>query len=572
MAFHQQTEGPSRPAGRQRGRRLGLVAGGLFLAVGLAISQLVTTVMLESVDRRLDETAIIIASSLQDSLDDISRNLQAGAGFLLGSEEVTVGEFSRFAETIGEVPGQLGWGIVAVVPDAELAGYVEAVQTDRPFFGVFTRIPESSESSGVMYEFRRAEVDLHLVVMLSSGWFHGSIPAGLDLGGEPEAATLIRAIRTGRLTSSAAIPVGRSGEQGFVVVAPVNGDDLTVDYLTMAPVALDGLIGANVPASTLAEMSVSLSGRGAAPPEVELSRYRRTADLAVGDQSWRLTIDPRPGADALLSDWTRLTLYLASLFLAALAGLATSAVVNRRETELAFEATLRLNEARDEFLGAVSHEIRTPLTAAIGFSEELRHRWRDFSDDERDEMLRLVDEQGREVAAIVADLLVVTRADISSLHLSIGDIPLEDSLRLALDSLSAERRDAIAVDIQGVWIKADRGRTSQVLRNLVVNAIRYGGPEMRVDAEHIGDQVAVTVSDNGPGIPPGHEEAVFDAYFKVPADGQAMPSIGLGLFVARRLAEVMGGSLTYRRTNGLSVFELKLPAALPAEAPSRVNV
>jgi signal transduction histidine kinase len=98
------------------------------------------------------------------------------------------------------------------------------------------------------------------------------------------------------------------------------------------------------------------------------------------------------------------------------------------------------------------------------------------------------------------------------------------------------------------------------MRNLLTNAFRYGGDAIRVSLATLGDTVSVVVADNGEGVDPSDETAIFQPYRGGKAIEQVPGSTGLGLWIARSLAHKMGGNVSYRRQSGQTVFELTLPA------------
>jgi signal transduction histidine kinase len=107
---------------------------------------------------------------------------------------------------------------------------------------------------------------------------------------------------------------------------------------------------------------------------------------------------------------------------------------------------------------------------------------------------------------------------------------------------------------------ADPRRTRQILRNLVSNAIRYGGDDIQVSIAKAGDRLEVKVQDSGERIPHADVERIFRAYERGRGPSHSA-SVGLGLNVARRLARLMDGDLTYRYEDGWSSFVLSLPSA-----------
>jgi len=124
----------------------------------------------------------------------------------------------------------------------------------------------------------------------------------------------------------------------------------------------------------------------------------------------------------------------------------------------------------------------------------------------------------------------------------------------------------VVMDGQGLLAFADPVRLRQIMRNLLTNAERYGGPHIEIRLEKSGDQALITVCDDGPGILLGEREAIFEEWQSSDQGIQHPDSIGLGLTIARRLARAMDGDLTYRYENGQSLFSVTLPinSARPA--------
>ncbi|HSM45622.1 MAG TPA: ATP-binding protein, partial [Acidimicrobiia bacterium] len=111
-----------------------------------------------------------------------------------------------------------------------------------------------------------------------------------------------------------------------------------------------------------------------------------------------------------------------------------------------------------------------------------------------------------------------------------------------------------------VKVDADPTRVRQIIRNLLTNAIRYGGAQVVVSSRAEGGLGFLQVRDDGPGIDTEHIERIFRPYERVANADVARPgSVGLGLYVSRQLANLMGGELTCRREPGETVFELSLP-------------
>ncbi|MEX1134353.1 MAG: HAMP domain-containing sensor histidine kinase [Acidimicrobiia bacterium] len=218
------------------------------------------------------------------------------------------------------------------------------------------------------------------------------------------------------------------------------------------------------------------------------------------------------------------------------------------------EALADLIRAKDAFIASISHELRTPLTAVVGLSAEMTAGA--MSQKEKDELMQLILDQSREMTFIVEDLLVAARAEIGTVSVELVRVDLLAEVNAALESVD--------VGLQPLpeslpTVLADPARVRQILRNLLTNLNRYGGSSRRVIGAEKGGRAWVEVRDDGAGVSPVDSERIFEPYSS--AHTGVTGSVGLGLSVARQLAELMGGSLTYRRDQGESVFRLELPLA-----------
>ena len=108
----------------------------------------------------------------------------------------------------------------------------------------------------------------------------------------------------------------------------------------------------------------------------------------------------------------------------------------------------------------------------------------------------------------------------------------------------------------------DPSRVRQIVRNLLSNAVRYGGSDITIEGDVGGARAWLRVSDDGEGVPEGDRDRIFEPYHRLRQDAGQPGSVGLGLSVARNLARLMDGDLTYDHLQGRSVFQLDLPAAL----------
>lgn len=231
-------------------------------------------------------------------------------------------------------------------------------------------------------------------------------------------------------------------------------------------------------------------------------------------------------------------------------------VTEMHNTRRELEASLR---SKDELIATVSHELRTPLTTVVGLSTELSDANANFDESEARDLLKLIQEQSLEVATIVEDLLVAARAESGSLHVMTEPVDLvaeaENTVRISDGGAHLFCEDRCRIPA----VLADAGRVRQILRNLLVNADRYGTPPINVVVRAVAGTVLVEVRDQGLPIPEDERVAIFERYYRARQTPGVTASVGLGLTVSRELARLMGGDITYRH-DGESVFTLAMPA------------
>jgi signal transduction histidine kinase len=219
-----------------------------------------------------------------------------------------------------------------------------------------------------------------------------------------------------------------------------------------------------------------------------------------------------------------------------------------------------LAKSKDEFIASISHELRTPLTAVVGLAETLAAADHGEVPDETREFIKIIAEQAGEMAAIVQDLLVLARSDIGRVTIRPEPIDLLTETQVSMRGVRWEHRKEPEVAGTATAL-ADPLRVRQVIRNLLTNAVRYGGNEIKVCLTETGGWARVRVMDSGTGIPAEDRQRIFRPYERA-HDRRGQPaSVGLGLTVSRELAELMGGSLDYEIADGWSTFELRLPGA-----------
>lgn len=235
------------------------------------------------------------------------------------------------------------------------------------------------------------------------------------------------------------------------------------------------------------------------------------------------------------------------------------AFFHRREAYRQLQQTV---QSKDQFLASVSHEIRTPLTSVLGFASLLHDEGSHVNSQDGQELIDLIQHQAQEVSDLVEDLLVAARADIDAVSVVQEPVVLSEEIERVLAARLRNGTDDIHVATNvGHQALADPTRVRQIVRNLLTNAIRYGGDQITITTHRAGPEMILVFSDNGEGISPEYRRRIFDPYHRG-KPGLAKPdSIGLGLAVSKQLARLMDGDLTLRSDLGPATFQLTLPAA-----------
>ncbi|ORI20277.1 sensor histidine kinase KdpD [Rhodococcus sp. 1168] len=258
-----------------------------------------------------------------------------------------------------------------------------------------------------------------------------------------------------------------------------------------------------------------------------------------------------------------------------------SAVANQamgliRQSELALEASksaglAEADRLRRALLSAVSHDLRTPLAAVKASVSSLRSTDVEFSPKDTAELLTTIEESTDQLTGLVGNLLDSSRLAAGVITPSSTVVYVEDSVSAALASSSAAAgsRERVIVDVGDVAVAADAGLLERVMANLIDNALRHApGTPVRVGATYAGSRALITVSDSGPGIARGTEEAVFEAFQRL-GDSDNTTGVGLGLSVVRGFVEAMKGAVTISETAGGGVtmtVELASAASLTNNA------
>src|SRR5215211_2213984 len=223
-----------------------------------------------------------------------------------------------------------------------------------------------------------------------------------------------------------------------------------------------------------------------------------------------------------------------------------------------------------DLLATVSHELKTPLTVILGTLGTLSRRGAALDPAERREFVDMAVRQGTRLKELIEQLLLAARFEQTAAEPA--ERPLVDGAAVARDALAAARvthpgRELVLVAREALPIRAAPEAVLQVLGNLLDNAAKYApdqGP-VRLEATRYGPLAMLAVEDTGPGVPPGDRERIFERFTQLDSGAtRRAGGVGLGLYIARRLARDQGGELLLTgpaRPGAGARFELRLPLA-----------
>jgi two-component system, OmpR family, phosphate regulon sensor histidine kinase PhoR len=225
----------------------------------------------------------------------------------------------------------------------------------------------------------------------------------------------------------------------------------------------------------------------------------------------------------------------------------------------------RLEEVRSDFVATISHELRTPMAGVYGAAETLLHRDGELSVEQRRQLLDMIATQATRLKQITEAVLLTSRLDRDELPVERVPVDVVELVRSTVDALDPVSTSSITIDVRSSVGSAtgDGDRIQQVLVNLLDNAVKYGGGNVRVRVEGANGAIRVSVADDGPGIMAADQQRIFEKFYRAePQQHHGPGGTGLGLYISRELVRRMGGQLAVDSAPGEgATFVLELPRA-----------
>ena len=299
--------------------------------------------------------------------------------------------------------------------------------------------------------------------------------------------------------------------------------------------------------------------------------------IGAGDMSLRLDMKTGDEIEILADEFNRMTNNLREAY----GGLEQKVAERTRELAIANERLMELDRLKSDFVSNVSHELRTPLTAIKGAVDLVLREVPGPLNERQAYYLMRLKSNTQHLTGLINDLLDLSKIEAGKIELNSTRVSLGGLVHEVVETfrpIAAEKPIALGVTAPepSILVWADRDKLTQVLMNLIGNAIKFTPAEGRVTVATAGNGngwVRISVNDTGPGIAVEETEKIFDKFYQVKVNGGQKPKgTGLGLAISKTLVELHGGRIWVEsEPSGGSTFYFTLPAAISEEAKSPLH-
>jgi len=234
------------------------------------------------------------------------------------------------------------------------------------------------------------------------------------------------------------------------------------------------------------------------------------------------------------------------------------------ELRAALRRAQEVDQLKSQLLSTVSHELRTPLTSIRGQTTTLLDYAEQITPEERQEALRIVDEEAARLDELIGHVLDMSRLEAGQLSVELGATDVRPIVQETVAQMAARtptHKLVVNLPLTLPLAQADPRRVTQVVNNLLDNAVKFSPPgtTVTVDVEEHTHTVIIRVRDEGPGIAPEHLQRIFNRFYRVEQQGVRTSGVGLGLAICKGLVEAMGGQFAVTSQVGQgSVFSFSL--------------
>lgn len=207
-----------------------------------------------------------------------------------------------------------------------------------------------------------------------------------------------------------------------------------------------------------------------------------------------------------------------------------------------YQEVQMLNQKKDEFIGFASHELKTPLTTIAGYLQLA-----ESSPQLIGEFLPRLNKQVGRLTAIISDLLDISKIQAGKLELNFEKTSLHGLIKESVETVKqlCNQKIECSLPIEDIFVTIDGQKMSQVLINILTNATKYSEPgtKIAIAALTIGDEIRITVTDQGIGIPAAHLDKIFSRFYRVSTDDKNVDGLGLGLYISKEIVEAHRGKI-----------------------------